>query len=142
MSKNKTHKPPKHQPRGRGNTTATTATSHSHRERGGLLTAAILFIVVHGIFITLVAYIDLTDNDLDVRSLYLPILFLTSALDVVGGVAMWFWKKWGFYLYIGASLVAATSALMNTGSILVLFAAILPPIIVAYVVLPKQHLFD
>lgn len=142
MSKSKSNKHPKHQPRGRGNQAVAQAPAHAHRERGGLLTAAIIIIVLHGILLTLLAYYDLTSNGLVVKSLYLPVLFITSVADVIGGVAMWFWKKWGFQLYIGATLVAATSALMNTGSMLVVFASVLPLIIVAYIVLPKQKLFD
>lgn len=140
----KTHKPPKHQPRGRGNTTV--AESHAHAQaqqsRGWLLTLAIVLVIINGLLTTLVAYSDLTTNGLEVKSLYLPILMITSAAGFIGGMAMWFWKYWGFQLYIAASLVAATAALMNTGSMLVLFAGVLPPIIVAYIVLPKRNLFD
>ncbi|MCP4359334.1 MAG: hypothetical protein GY796_15075 [Chloroflexi bacterium] len=112
------------------------------QERGGLLTAVIIVIILHGILFTGLAYYDLSNNGLVVRSLYLPLLFISSIADVIAGVALWNWKRWGFQLYVAAALIMATSALMNTGSIMVLFASVLPPIVVAYVYLPKQHLFD
>lgn len=144
MSKSKTHKRQKHQPRARNQQSATQKETHNHahRERGWLLTLAIVLVILNNVVTTVFAYYDLTINAIEVKSLYLPVLFITSIAGVIGGIGMWLWKRWGFYLYIAAALVSATAALMNTGYLMVLFAAILPPIIVAYIYLPKQKFFD
>lgn len=135
MSKSKPSKRQAHQPHVQNSKGA-------HRDRTPLLTAVIVLIILHGALFTLLAWSDLNTNGVDERSLYMPLLFLTSAADIIAGAALWLWKGWGFQLYIAATLVMATSALMNTGSMLVLLASVLPAIIVAYIYLPKQHLFD
>lgn len=159
MSKNKPQKRRAHQPHGQANSqtagygasasansgsgSASAAATHNpNRTRGALVTGAIVLIILHGALFALLAWSDLQGNGVEERSLYMPILMITSALDVIAGIALWFWKRWGFQLYVGATLVMATSALMNTGSLLVLFASILPTIIVAYIFLPKQKYFD
>lgn len=145
MSKSKARKRPAHQPHGQANNKGTAVTAPPvapSRTRTPLITAVIILIILHGALFTLLAWSDLNTNGLAVRSLYLPLLLITSVADIIAGVALWLWQRWGFQLYVAATLVMATSALMNTGSLLVLFASILPAIIVAYIFLPKQHLFD
>ena len=139
MSKSKAQKRQSHQPRTQAHKGARVS---GRRERGTLLSVLVIIIIIHGAVVALLAWNDMQTNDLGTSSLYLPVLMLTSAADVIAGIAIWTWKKWGFQLYIGATLVMATAALMNTGSILVLFATILPTMVVAYLFLPKQKLFD
>ena len=130
----------KHQPHARA--AASTSSHHVKRERTTLLTVAIILVILNHIVLAALAYYDLTNNAVQAKSLYMPILLLTSVASIVAGVAMWLWKSWGFQLYIASALVAATSAFLNTGYILVLFASVLPPIIVAYIYLPLQKYFD
>ena len=115
---------------------------HAKRERGIWLTIAIILVIVHHVILAGLAYYDLTTNGIEAKSLYMPVLLLTSAASIIGGIAMWFWKRWGFLLYVASALVAATAALMNTGYLMVLAAGILPPVIVAYIYLPRQKYFD
>lgn len=112
------------------------------RERGIWLTVAIILVIVHHVILAALAYYDLTNNGIEAKSLYMPVLLLTSVASVIGGIAMWFWKRWGFQLYVASVLVAGTAALMNTGYLVVLGAVILPPIVVAYIYLPRQKFFD
>ncbi len=126
-----------HQPRAKA-----ASMNKSRRERSILLTIAIILVILNHVVLATLAYYDLTNNLLQVKSLYMPILLLTSVASIVAGMAMWLWKSWGFQLYIASALVAATSAFLNTGYILVLFASVLPPIIVAYIYLPLQKYFD
>lgn len=145
MSKSKTRKRPAHQPHGQSNNKGTAVAAPpvtASRTRTPLITAVIVLIFLHGALFTLLAWSDLRTNSIEVRSLYMPLLFITSVADVIAAVALWYWKRWGFQLYVAATLVMATAGLMNTGYILVLFASLLPAIIAAYIFLPKQHLFD
>ncbi len=112
------------------------------RERGTLLTIAIILVIINHVVLAAVAYYDLSNNVLQAKSLYMPILYLTSLTSIVAGLAMWFWKGWGFQLYVASALVAATAAFLNTGYIMVLFASVLPPVIVAYIYVPRQKYFD
>jgi cytochrome bd-type quinol oxidase subunit 1 len=142
MSKSKAQKHRAHQPHGQTTTAKATTAAPANRHRSGLITAVIILVLLHGVLFTLLAWSDLRTNGVEERSLYMPLLLITSVADVIAAVALWYWKNWGFQLYVASTLVMATSALMNTGSILVLFASILPAIIVAYIYLPKQRLFD
>ncbi|HRQ42286.1 MAG TPA: hypothetical protein PLD25_30580 [Chloroflexota bacterium] len=143
MSKSKTRKRPAHQPHGQsGNNNKATAVVAPTRQRTPLITAVIVLIFLHGALFTLLAWSDLRTNNIEVRSLYMPLLFITSVADVIAAAALWYWKRWGFQLYVASTLVMATAGLMNTGYILVLFASLMPAIIAAYIFLPKQHLFD
>ncbi len=128
----------KHNPHAKNNTKV----SAVERERSIALTVVIILVIINHIVLAGLAYYDLTTNAVQVKSLYMPILYLTSVASVIAGVAMWLWKSWGFQLYIASTLVAATAAFLNTGYIMVLFASVLPPIIVAYIYLPLQKYFD
>lgn len=118
------------------------AAQKGSRARGTLLTIAIVLVIVNHLFLAGAALYDLRLFGSTVHSLFIPILLVASVASVIGGIVMWLWKRWGYYLYIGAALVVATALLLNTGSILMLFAGVLPPIIVAYIVQPKLPYFD
>ncbi len=46
---------------------------------------------------------------------------------------MWFWKRWGIYVYVIATFVLAGVVLLQTGSMIMLFGALIPMIIVLYI---------
>ena len=110
-------------------------------QRGVLLTIAIIFVVFHGAIYTGLTGSTIRDQSLDTSSIFLIILFLSSAADVVAGIAMWYWKRWGIYLYFIASVTAATIFLILTGSIWMFFGAYLPMVIVGYIVYPTLKYF-
>ena len=43
---------------------------------------------------------------------------------------MWFWKRWGIYLYVVATFVLAGVVLLQTGNMIMFFGAIIPMFIV------------
>jgi hypothetical protein len=112
------------------------------RERTPLLTAIFILIMAHGALLAAAAYYDLTTSGIEVKSLYMPVLLLTSIADVIAGIAMWKWKWWGFQLYVASALVGATAAVMNTGALVVIMASLLPMAVAAYFIVPKQKLFE
>jgi len=56
----------------------------------------------------------------------LPVLFILSLATLISGIGMWNWKRWGIYLYAGATLVSIAAGLILTGSIFVVFYELLP----------------
>jgi hypothetical protein len=93
--------------------------SASHQpapQRGALLTIAIILVILHGAAFTALSY------------------------SVIKGV-MWFWKRWGVYLYVIAGLTTAVLFLMRTGSIWMFFGALLPMVIVGYILQPRLKYF-
>ena len=56
----------------------------------------------------------------------LPLLFILSLATLISGIGMWNWKRWGLYLYAGATLVSIGAGLILTGSIFVVFYELIP----------------
>ncbi len=77
-----------------------------------------------------------------VGSIALWLTVLSALGDVVAAVAMWFWKKWGIYLYGIATIAGGIGAMLATGSMLFLFGAILPAIVVLYIVAMQRNKFE
>jgi uncharacterized membrane protein (DUF2068 family) len=66
-------------------------------------------------------------------TLILALFGLASLAAVIAGVAMWFWKRWGLYLYVVATIILAVVTVLKTGSMIMLFGVLLPAIIVLYI---------
>ena len=112
------------------------------RQRGALLTIAIILVVFHGILYTALAYPAIREQGLAESSLLL-VLFLVCALaDIVAGVAMWFWKRWGVYLFVVAGITTAIIVLIATASMTMFIGAFLHMVIVGYIVYPRLKYFD
>ena len=120
MSKNKSHHTGQHQP-----------------HRTGIQTAALFYVFVHGfIFWALARSMPAEETS------YALILFgLSSVASVIAGIAMWFWKRWGGYLYLIASFLLGGTALLVTGSMTMMFGAILPMFIVLIIFKPVYKYF-
>jgi len=114
------------------------------KERGAVLTVLLLLILVWSAFTTWVAYTNLKADYGPKQQWVLPVLFLVSVADVVAAFGMLYWKQWGIYLYGISRVVAATVHLVLTGSLLVVFADLLPVSILAYVIQlqRKDKLFE
>ena len=55
---------------------------------------------------------------------------------------MWYWKRWGLYVYAAAAVASAAIVLLFTGDVFLVFGVLLPPIIVAYILRPKMAHFE
>jgi hypothetical protein len=102
------------------------------RRRTALQTSALVYVVLHGfIFWGLARSIPSEET-----TLALVLFALTALASVIAGIAMWYWKRWGLYLYGIASLVLAGVALLKTASLMMMFGALLPMIIVISIFRP------
>jgi hypothetical protein len=110
-------------------------------ERGALLTIAIILVVFHGAFFTALSYSVIKGEGLIAAPVLLGLLLLCSIATAVAGVAMWFWKRWGIYLYVAAGIGTAVVFLMRTGSAWMFFGAFLPLVIVGYILQPRLKYF-
>ena len=110
-------------------------------ERGALLTIAIILVVLHGAFFTALSYSVIKGEELIPAPVLLGLLFLCSVATVVAGIAMWYWKRWGIYLYVIAGVATAVVFLMRTGSVWMLFGAFIPMVIVGYILQPRLKYF-
>lgn len=112
------------------------------RERDGWLTFAIVMVIIHGLLMLGIAF-----GESGLRNTTPPTWFVVSVIgvaiaDIVAGIALWNWKGWGFYLYLGATIVAIALGLIATGSALFAFSRIIPFVIVGYIMRPKWPMFE
>jgi hypothetical protein len=89
-----------------------------------------------------VYWTSIPDAQRTVGNVALWVMFLAAAADVVAAGAMWFWKKWGIYLYGAAAVVTAAMSVLATGNVFLVFGALLPAIIVLYIVMRERGKFE
>jgi hypothetical protein len=117
--------------------------AHDHKpERGCLLTGAIILVGISGV-ISLVTILG--ENGFQTANI--PTWFIAAAVgaaiaDIVAAFGLWGWKKWAYYLYLGATIVSIVLGLLATGSMLFAFSRIIPFAIVGYIIMPKWKYFD
>ncbi len=112
------------------------------RQRSTILSVALAIVIVHGLLLTLLT-IGQKNYQGEVTHPVIYVLFLLgSALDVVAGLALWYWQKWGLNLYLAATVMTALVGLVSTGSLLVVFAAFLPLAVVGYILRRDWKYFE
>jgi len=105
------------------------------KERKPLLTIALLVVLVSGIVFTLLLFNEKRVLDMAFADVpwYAWLMVVTAVADVVAAAALWYWKRWGLYLFI-ASSAARTLFMILAGMIGAGFSALAPAAIVAYLV--------
>ena len=107
---------------------------HHHRERGFWLTALLVLAFVRNILGAIAIYALRTNPDESTPLVLTSLLVILAIADVVAVIAMWFWKQWGFYLFLISSVGAGAIGLIMTGLFYMVFHAILPPAILGYII--------
>jgi hypothetical protein len=114
------------------------------KKRGALLSTLLVIALLHGILGAFLAYYSLQTVYADQKTWVLIGLALASLANAVAAAAMWYWKKWGIYLYVAAAVAQAVIHLVLTGSLLVVFYDFIPVLILGYVInlQMKSNLFE
>ena len=95
-------------------------------QRGCGLTGFLIIVIVLGVGRSLLYFYMLKqDYERDIVWV-LPVLFILSLATLISGFGMWNWKRWGLYLYAGATLVSVAVGLILTGAIFVVFFEFIP----------------
>lgn len=118
-----------------------TAVKAHHPQRTTLMTVALVLVILHGLFMTAV-YWTTRQNLGGSSPTVLTILLLCALGDIIAGFGMWTWKRWGLYLYAAVTVIKTVIVLLFTGDIILVFASLLPAIIVAHILLPKRDAFN
>lgn len=121
--------------------TSSAAVAKAPPKRTAVMTAAIIYVIIHGLLWTAASWAtvrDLTGN----RPWYLGLLVVASIASIVAGVALWYWKRWGFYVYAASVVAVAVLTLLFTGSAFVMLGGLLPVALVAYALYPKLGAFS
>jgi hypothetical protein len=112
------------------------------KHRNTLLTIALIVVILHGLFMFAVYWTSVPDVQRGPTSWALWVMLLSAAASVVAGIAMWAWKKWGIYLFGAAAVAEAVVGLLATGSLMMVFGALLPAIIVLYIIMMQRDKFE
>jgi hypothetical protein len=107
--------------------------------RGGWLTAMLIIIVIHAIF-TAVLLISYHKNPGVTKEVLWAGAFVVALLEIASVAVMWFWKKWGLYLFVAATLASIGFGLVVYPSMLAAFHAIIPLGILAYILQAQDKL--
>ena len=113
---------------------------HSNQQaphRSKFQTAALIYVVIHGFIFWAIA----RSMSVDDTTLALVLFGLSSMALVIAGIAMWFWQRWGFQLYVIAGLVLGGVVLLKTVSMVMVFGVMLPMIIVMAILNPALKYF-
>lgn len=104
------------------------------------MTIAIVLVILHGLLWTAGSWATVRNFTGD-TPLYLGLLLVSSIASVVAGVALLYWKRWGFYVYAASVVAEAVLTLLFTGSAWVMIGGLLPAFVVAYILYPKIRSF-
>jgi hypothetical protein len=108
------------------------------KTRGTVLTVMLVLIIIHSIIASYLVYTNMTPS-LKTNTTALGVLVLTNIACIVAAVAMWFWKEWGIYVYLGAAFVQMAVHMMMTGSVIMIPIYDLLPVAIVMYVINLQH---
>lgn len=106
------------------------AQKRKNPKRSTLLAIVLVLMALHGIFAAVLFYAQNQAFPLG-RNWMLSLMVLHSLADVVAVVAIWYWKKWGLYVYAASAILGTVVGMMAVGWSAALYF-ILPVAIVAY----------
>ena len=112
------------------------------KHRNTWLTVALVIVFLHGILMAAIFWTVRPDVEKTWGNIAVWIMILSAVGDIVAAAAMWLWKRWGIYLYGLAAIGSAIVAVMASGDLFLLFGALLPAIIVLYIVMMQHDKFE
>ena len=112
------------------------------KTRGTLITAVLVIVVLHGILMSVAYWSMIEPGQRTLGNWMLLTMVATSVADIVAAAALWFWKRWGMILYGVAAVVQAVITVLATQTIILIFGALLPAIIVLYILATKRDQFE
>jgi hypothetical protein len=109
-------------------------------QRGGWLTAAIIVMAVHGIINTVALLVLRKPEYMTVPMWLYVAAVLDGVATIVSAVALWYWKRWGLYLYVVATFASLALGLIIFPSLYVAFYNIIPLGILAWILSSQRKL--
>ncbi len=103
------------------------------KEHGPWMTGALIVVALHGLFTAALFFVSRKSGYTPMPYWLMGAAILLGLADVGSAVALWFWKRWGLYLYAAAALASIALGLVVYPSMLVAFHALIPVAILAYI---------
>lgn len=116
--------------------------SKSHpKERGTWLTLALVIMVLHGAFGAYLYYtVRVGEPYLD-RPWILTLMVVHFLANILAAVGIWYWKKWGLFVYAASTVLAVVVGLLSIG-VWSVFYFVLPLVIFGYILRSKWEYFE
>jgi hypothetical protein len=116
------------------------STQKSNKPRGILLSIALIIMAIHGIIGTVIYYAIRTQDVLE-RPWIITLMIIHSLLNILAAVAIWYWKKWGLYVYTVSTGISIVAGLVSIGMWSV-FYMIFPFVILGWLLRTKWKNFE
>lgn len=109
------------------------------KERGTLLWIALILIVVHSL-IAAILYSTLKSSPDIQRPWLISMMVVHFLANIAAAAGIYFWKKWGLYVYSASTIIALVAGLLAVGMLSV-FYMVLPLIILGWLLRTKWDYF-
>lgn len=105
---------------------------------GVLLTVALVIMAIHGL-IAAVYYSAVADEAS--RPWVISMMVIHSLANIVAAVGIFYWKKWGLYIYSASTIIALVAGMISIPWWSV-FYMVLPFVIIGWLLRTKWNYFD
>jgi lipoprotein signal peptidase len=109
-----------------------------HKNRGTLLVIFLVIMILNGILTAVMYHGSASGAE---RPIIIGLMTLHSLMNIAAAVGIWFWKKWGLYVYAASTILALVLGLVTVGMWSV-FSIILPLVILAWILGEKWEYFE
>ena len=110
--------------------------------RGTWLTIALVVIILHGLLAAVYYAVAKVSSAYLDRPWLISLMVVHFLANVIAAIGIWYWKKWGVYIYIGSTILAVIVGLITTGlGMYSVFYFALPLIIVGWLLRTKWDYF-
>ena len=109
------------------------------KERGTLLMIALIVIVVHSL-VAAILYSTLKSSPDIQRPWLITMMVVHFLLNITAVAGIYFWKKWGLYVYAASAIIALVAGLLAVGMLSV-FYMVMPIVILGWLLRTKWDYF-
>ncbi len=138
MSKKRTRKSPSHPQHTSKSQPYSKSVVPPKKVRGGWLTGALIFIAVHAVLTAVLLLLFHKQSGPITTPVLWTVSLLVALAEIGSAVAMWFWKRWGLYLFIAAILAGIVVGFLVFPSLFTAFHGIIPVLVLGYI-LQRQN---
>ena len=113
-----------------------------HKDRGFWASFWIIIFGLQSILYIFLIHDWLYQADTIDKPILLAGLILVTIADLVGLAGIWFWKKWGWYVFLISSVASIALGLMATGTLFIAINKIIPFAILGWVYRGRTDNFE
>ena len=108
------------------------AAQPARKVHGAFLTGVLIFLLAHAILTAVLLLAYRKQPEVLTQPALWSLAALVTIAEIVGVAAVWYWKRWGLYLYLVATCGAIVLGFLVYPSQLVAFHGIIPLAILGY----------